>query len=179
MAAVFCEDIDRAVHGERTIEMDEILNIIDGIDTKSANIMVILTTNHLDNINPAMLRPGRLDAVIDVLPPDGPAVEKLLRVYGGENLAETTNLHQVGELLSGTIPAVIAEVVKRAKLSQLSLQKRGEKVTMLTESALIESASTMQAQLRLLNKDRAPKELPSIESVIKKVVDNSLVQHSA
>jgi transitional endoplasmic reticulum ATPase len=169
-AAIFCEDIDRSLNGERTVEMDDILNIIDGIDTKSANMMVILTSNHLENINPAMLRPGRLDAVIEVAEPDGPAVEKLLRVYAGDRLAKDTDLHKVGELLSGTIPAVIAEVVKRAKLSQLSLQKPGERVKMLTEAALIEAASTMQGQLRLLNKDRGPKELPSLDSQFRNIV---------
>ena len=30
----------------------------------------------------AMLRPGRLDAVISVEPPDAEAVERLLRIYG-------------------------------------------------------------------------------------------------
>ena len=39
--------------------MDDVLNIIDGIDSKKANIITVLTTNDLEGINPAMLRPGR------------------------------------------------------------------------------------------------------------------------
>lgn len=147
---IFCEDIDRVMAGERSVEMDDILNIIDGIDTKSCNILVVLTTNDLEAINPAMLRPGRLDAVIEVTAPDGPAVERLLRLYGGASILPETDLTRVCDLLSGNIPAVIAEVVKRAKLAQLRLQAPGEKVERLTEQALVEAASTMQAQLRLL-----------------------------
>ncbi|MEX0632803.1 hypothetical protein M8494_14790 [Serratia ureilytica] len=44
---IFCEDIDRAVSGERSVAMDDILNILDGIDTKANNIITVLTTNQL------------------------------------------------------------------------------------------------------------------------------------
>lgn len=149
---IFCEDIDRAVAGERTIAMDDILNIIDGIDTKHANIIVVMTTNDLDAINPAMLRPGRLDAVIEVLPPDAAAVERLLRLYGGESIEAETNLTEAAALLSGNIPAVVAEVVKRAKLSQLRFQAKGEPVRHISEAALVEAASSMQSQILILKK---------------------------
>lgn len=151
---IFCEDIDRALSGERSVEMDDILNVIDGIDTKSTNVIVVLTTNDLNAINPAMLRPGRLDAVIEVLPPDAKAVEKLLRLYGGSAIEADTDLTKAGQSLAGEIPAVISEVVKRAKLAQLSLQEPGVPVTKLSEAALVASADSMAKQLKLL-KDRS------------------------
>lgn len=157
---IFCEDIDRVTAGERDVEMDEILNMLDGIDTKTANIITVLTTNDLNAINPAMLRPGRLDAVIDVTPPDAEAVQKLLRYYGGTTISPKADLSAVGKILQGHIPAVIAEVVKRAKLSQLRLQPKDTPITIISEDALIESAITMQAQVKLL-RDRSTKaELP-------------------
>src|SRR5690606_20126549 len=100
-SVVFCEDIDRVTKGERSVAMDDILNIIDGIDTKTANIMVVLTTNHMDNINPAMLRPGRLDAVIPVTPPDAKAVERLIRVYAKGAVRADEDLAHVGATLAG------------------------------------------------------------------------------
>jgi transitional endoplasmic reticulum ATPase len=170
---IFCEDIDRAMDGERTKSMDDILNIIDGIDTKNSNIIVVLTTNHLDNINPAMLRPGRLDAVINVEAPDAKAVEKLIRYYGGVAIADKTNLDTVGAKLQGRIPAVIAEVVKRAKLAQLSLQEPGTLVTELTSEALEQSADTMSAQLELLYKDRNAV-VPTVDTIISEILRNVL-----
>lgn len=174
---IFCEDIDRAVEGdERTVEMDDILNIIDGIDTKNSNIIVVLTTNHLESINPAMLRPGRLDAVIDVLPPDAHAVERLLRLYGGDAIDATTDLSAAAKVLDGRIPAVIAEVVKRAKLAQLRLQQPGQIVTKISEAALLEAAETMQAHLKLLDdriNSRAP-ERPTLEAAMHEVVQGAL-----
>lgn len=157
---IFCEDVDRVTAGERSVEMDDILNILDGIDTKNSNIITVLTTNDLNSINPAMLRPGRLDAVIDVTPPDAEAVEKLLRLYGGDTIAPETDLTKVSDILAGNIPAVIAEVVKRAKLSQLRLQPAGETVAKISEAAFIDAATTMQAQVKLL-RDRSTKaEMP-------------------
>lgn len=150
---VFVEDIDRALAGERSVKMDDILNVIDGIDTKSTNVIVVLTTNDLNAINPAMLRPGRLDAVIEVLPPDAKAVEKLLRLYGGNAIDKATDLSKAASSLDGEIPAVISEVVKRAKLAQLAMQEPGVPVTKLSEQALVTSAESMSKQLKLL-KDR-------------------------
>jgi len=155
---VFCEDIDRVMDGERDVEMDDILNIIDGIDTKNSNIITVLTTNAMRSINPAMLRPGRLDAVIEVTPPDAEAVQRLLRLYGGSNVAVDADLSAVGSELAGCIPAVIAEVVKRAKLSQVRLNAPGERVKLLSSDALLDAAKTMRAQVKLLEETSAPKD---------------------
>lgn len=172
---IFCEDIDRAVSGERTVEMDDILNIIDGIDTKNANIIVVMTTNALDAINPAMLRPGRLDAVIEVSPPDSNAVEKLLRLYGGDTIGADVDLSEVAHLLAGNIPAVIAEVVKRARLSQLRLQPAGHIVNQVGASALIEAAATMKRQLAILHAASQPKEAQvTLDTVMQDTLNKAL-----
>lgn len=169
---IFCEDVDRVMSGERNEEIDEILNLIDGIDTKSANIIVVVTTNELESVEPAMLRPGRLDAVIEVTPPDAEAVQKLIRFYGAGVVTEDTDLSVVGELLAGQIPAIVAEVVNRAKLSQLRLQAPGTKLGLLSEEALVEASTTMRAQTKLLNDriNHQPTEGLSIEDVLSEVV---------
>lgn len=170
---IFCEDVDRVLSGERDEDMDEILNLIDGIDTKNANIIVVVTTNDLNAIEPAMLRPGRLDAVIEVTAPDAKAVEKLLRFYGKDAILSDTNLTEAGILLNGQIPAIIAEVVNRAKLSQLRLNPPGTKVTDLSEAALVDASRTMRAQVQLLADRINPREVPTdtLEGLIGAVVD--------
>lgn len=149
-AVVFCEDIDRVVSGERSVNMDHILNTIDGIESKSTEVMVVLTTNNVDRIHQAMIRPGRLDAVIEVKEPDVEAVQKLVRMYGRGLVPESEDLTRVGHLLNGNIPAVIREVVERAKLSAIP-RAVGGRLTILA-SDLELSASTMRTQLDLLNK---------------------------
>lgn len=177
-AVVFCEDVDRVITGDRSVAMDDILNTIDGIDSKNSHILVVLTTNHLDQINPAMLRPGRLDAVIEVQPPDAEAVQKLIRNYAGTALAPDEDLSKVGETLRGQIPAIIAEVVKRAKLAQLAIQEPGSRVTQITAAALSDAAFTMSSQIKLLNdmiekgKEKPPESLSEALKGVVKVAMN-------
>jgi transitional endoplasmic reticulum ATPase len=174
---IFCEDIDREVTGERSEDMDAILNTIDGIDSKTSNIIVVLTTNEIKAIHPAMLRPGRLDAVIDVTAPDAKAIERLIHVYAGDALEAGIDLKAVGEVLAGNIPAVIAEVVKRAKLSQLSIQERGTQVQSLSAVALLDAAQTIQAQVLLLN---PPKVAPvhHLEQLFTGVMHEAIDSHA-
>lgn len=115
-AVIFAEDIDRVVSGERSVKIDDVLNNIDGIESKGSEVITILTTNYVDKIERAMLRPGRLDAVISVEAPDAKAAEKLMRIYSRGLIAVNENLVEASAELSGQIPAVIREVVERAKL---------------------------------------------------------------
>lgn len=166
---VFCEDIDRSVQGARTVAMDDILNILDGIDTKSENIITVLTTNHLDNVNQAMLRPGRLDAILNIDAPDAKTAEALVRFYGGDAIREDEDLSSVGSALAGQIPAVIEETVKRAKLFQLTLNDRGSAVTDISAVALRQAAVTMKTQIELLAEPVA-KEEPELDQAFVKLV---------
>lgn len=148
-AVVFAEDIDRAISGEtRTVKIDDLLNTIDGIESKGTEILVVLTTNDLHSISPAMLRPGRLDAIIPVEAPDAKAAEKLMRIYGRGLIKDDEDLTAAGEAMRGRIPAAIRECVERAKLFAISVNEDGS--TGLTCSALVGSARQMQAHLDLL-----------------------------
>jgi transitional endoplasmic reticulum ATPase len=148
---IFCEDIDRVVTGPRTAEMDTILNIIDGIDTKHAELMVVLTTNDVEKINPSIVRPGRLDAVVEIQKPDAKAAERLIRHYGATYLDPTADLSHVSQQFAGFIPAVIEEIVQRSKLSAVKRSKPGSRDIRISEVDLAEAVETMQMQLNLLN----------------------------
>lgn len=60
-AVLFAEDIDRIIE-DRDDEANDLLNTIDGVLSKDAKVITVVTTNHIEKINKAMLRPGRLDA---------------------------------------------------------------------------------------------------------------------
>ena len=170
---VFCEDIDRQVTGQRTVAMDDILNILDGVDTKTDNIITVLTTNHLDNVNQAMLRPGRLDAIINVETPDACTAERLVRHYGGEAINMDEDLTEVGAALAGQIPAVIEEAVKRAKLFQLALLPDGHAVSDISAEALRQASLTMTKQIELLAETEAPS-TPSLDKAMGELVESKL-----
>lgn len=161
---LFCEDLDRVMSGERGVKIDDILNTIDGVDSKNDRRMLVFTTNDIDSIEPAMIRPGRLDAVIEVTPPDAEAAWKLVQIYGGKTLSKTIDGHAVGKALDGQIPAVIAEVVRRAKLSELKYTEVGHPVQGLSTNALLDAALTMKHQLELLNRGE-PQYMPLAQAL--------------
>jgi len=147
-AVIFAEDIDRVLKGERTSEMDGVLNTIDGVDTKHNEIMVVLTTNHVDEINKAGIRPGRLDAVVPVRPPDADAVGRLIRLYSRTLLPADEDINVACKTLDGQIPAVIREVVERSKLS--AIRRRGPTLTLKGEDLEL-AAKSMMAHVKLMS----------------------------
>jgi transitional endoplasmic reticulum ATPase len=150
-SVIFTEDVDRATKGsDRTVEIDKILNTLDGIDSKDSQIMVVTTTNHVDDINQAMLRPGRFDVILSIEPPDAKAAEKLIRVYAGSLLNRHADLREVGEKISGQIPAVIREVVERSKLEVITRTGLPAQPGSILGEDLIAAAATMEQQRKLL-----------------------------
>jgi transitional endoplasmic reticulum ATPase len=149
---VFCEDIDRALDGKRSVDMDDILNIVDGVESKNTEILVVLTTNNVERIHQAMLRPGRLDAVIHVAPPDAAAAERLMRHYGNGLIPADEDIAEAARLMEGQIPAVLREVVERSKLAALRLQRESgtSGALVITKDALIDASLSMNNQLELL-----------------------------
>ena len=143
-AVVFAEDIDR-VANERDQRGNDLLNTIDGVLTKNSEVITVLTTNHVEKLEVAMLRPGRLDAVISVKAPGAEAVTKLLGQYTRGLMADGENFEKVAQMLAGHIPATIREVAERSKLAMIY---RG--ADQLIEDDLIVSTHNMQAHLDLL-----------------------------
>lgn len=151
-SVVFAEDVDRVTDGNRTHEVDVLLNTLDGIDTKTYDIMTILTTNYAGKIYKGLVRPGRIDVALEVLPPDAEAAVRLVKAYLGEMFTdEGANLDSLGDSLAGHIPAVIREVCERAKLSYIS--RTGEKPAAQTirASDVMRAAGSMKNQIALLN----------------------------
>jgi transitional endoplasmic reticulum ATPase len=146
---VFAEDIDQVFNGKsRTEEVNAVLNTMDGVDTKNSEVMVVLTTNEIADIHRAMLRPGRIDAVINIAAPDAEATERMIRHYSKGMLVENTDISAAVNLLVGKNAASIRETVERAKGSALTTYKSGP--LQLTGDHLRISAETMQYHLDLL-----------------------------
>lgn len=150
-SVVFAEDIDR--FGDRSKEsVNDLVNLMDGLVPATAAVMTVLTTNFVELIDKALLRPGRLDAVISIDAPDAETVARLIRLYGAQLLKQDVSLDEVGTILAGQIPATVAEVVKRAKLAMLTEDRET-----LTEADLITAAESMKRHLSLLEGIKPPK----------------------
>jgi len=126
-AVIFAEDIDLAVSGARTKMVNEIFNSLDGVDSKKDEIITIMTTNNVDEIHPAMKRPGRIDSIIVFDLPDKNTASDIVKMHGGDDVVEM-NMGKVGELLQNNTPAVIVETIKRARLRALNRSDGGDTI---------------------------------------------------
>jgi len=68
--------------GEREIQrtMLELLNQLDGFDARG-DVKVILATNRIESLDPALLRPGRIDRKIEFPLPDIKTKRRIFQVW--------------------------------------------------------------------------------------------------
>jgi chaperone BCS1 len=64
--------------------LHEILNSMDGIQTPDG-LKFIVTTNHLDKLDPAIVRPGRIDDVIEIGPLSIDGARRMFKAFYGRN----------------------------------------------------------------------------------------------
>ena len=129
-AAVFLDDIDLLAgdrrHGTSGPELGEFLTHLDGFTPPSA-VVTVATTNDVNAIDSALLRPGRFDSVIEVRPPGRVEREAILHHYL-DALGEF-DASKVAVMTQGATGAELREIVRRGVLEYGSA---------LTEDALVE-----------------------------------------
>ena len=113
-ALLIVEDVDRKMSGERTSEIDRILNALSGV-AENKRIVTICTSNDASDLPSPMLRPGRMDSTIFFEAPDADTASRLLRHYLAQHAPkDATVLARAGDLCQGLLPAFIQEVATRS-----------------------------------------------------------------
>ncbi|MET8321044.1 AAA family ATPase [Micromonospora sp. NPDC005189] len=96
-----------------------LLTELDGVETLR-NVVVVGATNRPDLIDPALLRPGRMERLVYVPPPDGPARAEILRAASRQvPLAADVDLVALGDELTGFSAADCAALVREAALAAM------------------------------------------------------------
>lgn len=91
-----CRRFDAQTGADREVQrvLIELLNQMDGFD-QSTNVKVIMSTNRADTLDPALLRPGRLDRKIEFPLPDRRQKRLIFQTVTAKmNLAEDVDLEQ-------------------------------------------------------------------------------------
>lgn len=80
--AVGTARFDSTSGGEKEIQrtMLELLNQLDGFDHRE-NLKIIMATNRIDTLDPALIRPGRIDRKIEFPLPDEKTLKKIFKVH--------------------------------------------------------------------------------------------------
>lgn len=151
-ACVFVEDLDTVANPDDsdTDQAARLLDIFDGIQAKGTELMVVLTTNHPDRIHKGMLRPGRLDAVIEIGALDTAGVTKLIKTSlpPGQLSADIDweAVHKAGE---GYLPAYLKEGADRAYRYAVSRTGSTDDFVLTTDD-LVHAMNSLRPQLELM-----------------------------
>jgi transitional endoplasmic reticulum ATPase len=96
--------------------VSQLLTELDGIVPLN-NVTVIAATNRPDLIDPALLRPGRFDKIIEVPMPDEAARRQILEIHlRGKTLAKDVDLNKLAAQTSGMSGAELAGLVQTASM---------------------------------------------------------------
>lgn len=102
--AIGARRMDGATSGDREVQrtLMQILAEMDGFDARG-EVKLIAATNRLDMLDPALLRPGRFDRVIEIPMPSREARESILKIHtAGMNLDEHVNLKLISDMAEGS-----------------------------------------------------------------------------
>eukprot|EP00002_Diphylleia_rotans_P006987 TRINITY_DN1645_c0_g1_i1.p1 TRINITY_DN1645_c0_g1~~TRINITY_DN1645_c0_g1_i1.p1 ORF type:complete len:400 (-),score=103.84 TRINITY_DN1645_c0_g1_i1:426-1625(-) len=107
--------------------MLELLNQLDGFES-TQSIKILMATNRIDILDPALLRPGRIDRKIEFPNPSEMARADILRIHSRKmNLTRGINLKKISDQLPGASGAEIKAVCTEAGM--FALRERRVHVT--------------------------------------------------
>lgn len=138
--AVGTKRYDSSSSGEREIQrtMLELLNQLDGFDSRG-DVKVIMATNRIDSLDPALIRPGRIDRKIEFPLPDIKTKRRIFDIHTGKmKKAEDVNLEEFvlskDDLSGADIKAICTEAglmalrERRMMVTQADFRKAKENV---------------------------------------------------
>ncbi|UKS53718.1 ATP-dependent zinc metalloprotease FtsH [Mycoplasma feriruminatoris] len=123
-AIIFIDEIDavgrkrNSAIGTGTNEqtLNQLLVELDGFETNSG-IIVMAATNRVDVLDPALLRPGRFDRVIQVSLPDIKEREQILKLHArNKKIDPSIDWHRIAERTPGFSGAQLENVLNEAAI---------------------------------------------------------------
>ncbi|MEL9909019.1 MAG: proteasome-activating nucleotidase [Desulfurococcus sp.] len=152
--AIAAKRIDIGTSGEREVQrtLMQLLAEIDGFRPLD-RVKIIAATNRIDILDPAILRPGRLDRIIEVPLPDFNGRIEIFRIHTRRmKLAENIDFQELARMTNGFTGAEIKAVVTEAGYNAIRDNRR---------------QVTMNDFLKAIEKVRSKKKLRGIEEYAK------------
>ncbi|BAB65545.1 AAA family ATPase [Sulfurisphaera tokodaii] len=127
--------------------VNQLLTEMDGIRSLK-EVVVIGTTNRLEDIDPALKRPGRFDRIIYMPLPNKDERKDIFEKYLGKDICEQVNCDKLADITEGYSGADIAAVTREAKLKVLKEIIRGNKERKLTYEDLLEAIAKVKPSVK-------------------------------
>jgi cell division protease FtsH len=130
-AIIFIDELDAVggrrgmdISGEKDQTLNQLLVEMDGFSS-SGRVVVIAASNLLEKLDPALLRPGRFDRQVFVMPPDVKGRLGVLQVHTRNKPMGDVDLGVVAQQTSGLTGADLANICNEAAIFAT---RRGAKV---------------------------------------------------
>ncbi|VVB71130.1 VCP-like ATPase [uncultured archaeon] len=105
----------------------QLISEMDGIQNLQ-NVVVVATTNRIDVIDPALLRPGRFDKLVVIPEPDEKTREQILKIHTTPMPVDSSvNLKDIAKKTVGYSGADLEALCREAGM--IALRKNSEKIT--------------------------------------------------
>ncbi|MHA1301578.1 MAG: proteasome-activating nucleotidase [Candidatus Helarchaeota archaeon] len=110
--AIGCKRLEVATSGDREVQrtLMQLLSTLDGFDSRG-DVRILAATNRPDIIDPALLRPGRFDRIVEFPYPTPEARIQIFKIHTRlMNLAEDVDFDKLVKLTEGTSGADIKTI---------------------------------------------------------------------
>ncbi len=134
---VFIDEID-AVGSRRTYDgttgssevnrtMVQLLAELDGFDARG-DVKIVAATNRIDLLDPALLRPGRFDRIIEIPSPDAEGRKEIFKIHTKNMKLENVDIDELVGLTDEMSGAELKAIVQEAGM--FVIRRKGKAVTM-------------------------------------------------
>jgi cell division protease FtsH len=154
-AIIFIDELDAVggrrgmdISGEKDQTLNQLLVEMDGF-ASSGRVVVIAASNLLDKLDPALLRPGRFDRQVFVVPPDVKGRLGVLQVHTRDKPLEDVDLGLVAQQTSGLTGADLANICNEAAI--FATRRGGVAIAARDFDAAIERVIAGVQSKRVLN----------------------------
>lgn len=122
-----------------------ILENLDGLE-EHTNILVVGSTNMIENVDPALLRPGRMDRLVEIQLPDNEGRKEIFEIHqrkaeetAGRRLFNEIDMKLLIKETTMFSGADIAEIIRRTLEGKVRLERLGQKPGLVTTKDFLQN----------------------------------------
>ncbi len=152
---IFIDELDAVggrrgadISGEKDQTLNQLLVEMDGF-TSNGRVVVMAASNLLEKLDPALLRPGRFDRQVFVMPPDVRGRLGVLQVHTRDKPMGDVDLELVAQQTSGLAGADLANICNEAAI--FAARRRGKTIEARDFDSAIERVIAGVQSKRVLN----------------------------
>lgn len=143
--AIGSQRLKIATSGDREVQrtLMQLLSELDGFELRG-DVKIIGATNRVDILDPALLRPGRFDRMIDFPMPDDVARKSIFQIHTRPlNINENLNIKKLVDLTEGSTGADIKAICTEAGM--FAIRKESE---IIKEQDFLDAVNKVMSKIR-------------------------------